>query len=80
MGAAKQCCEPSPVLGHSLKHNIELGGSMHRIQTSSLSLLSPQMSSEIFPVKAITIIFIIHTKNNKDNVENYSHCDDANND
>ena len=80
MSAAKQCCEPSPVLGHSIKHNIELGGSTRRIQTSSLSLLSQQMSREIFRVKAITIIFIIHTKDNKDNVENYSHCDDTNND
>ena len=51
---------------------------MHRIQTSYLHFISQQMSRETFPVKAVTIIFIIYAKNNKDNVENYSHYDDAN--
>lgn len=53
---------------------------MHRGQTSSLSFFSQQMPREIFPVKAITVIFIINAKNNKDNVESYNHYDDANND
>ena len=38
------------------------------------------MPREIFPVKALTIIFIINAKNNKDYIENYNHCDEASND
>lgn len=66
-----------PILGHSLKHNIELWRSMQISQTSS-QLSFQQMSRAIFPVKAITIIFVINAKNNNDNVENYNHCDDTN--
>ena len=38
------------------------------------------MSRAIFPVNAITVIFVINAKNNNDNVENYNHHDDTNND
>ena len=38
------------------------------------------MSRAIFPVKSITIIFVVNAKNNNDNVENYNHRDDTNND
>ena len=46
----------------------------------SLSFLFQQMSRAIFPVKSITIIFVVNAKNNNDNVENYNHRDDTNND